>query len=326
MHQRWLLATIILQTGLCSYAGADMLCREQSGAVFVRGECRKAETRLNATALGLVSPPGLKGEKGERGPRGQQGPPGAPGTTTSRMPEPVSAEDVQTRPLWWQVWVMLGTAGVVGFYIFQTHKLRREVQTQTEVQLRPFVIFEPTEGKDLCVRNIGNNTALNVRVGTFALSPPVYDDRAVMAAFPQPVPFLRKGEARPLQGRTTTIEEQVVDHEFLLAMLRPTSEPGKEEAEPFRPRMRIEFENIQGQRYFVQERLLYGDIEILDFGPVTPPPNDKVRRARQRLQTTWQQLQSARQKLQTAWQQLQWRKKRASHVPTTDERDWVDGR
>jgi len=215
---------------------------------------------------------------------------------------------------------------VLGFYILTTQKLRREAQRQSEVQLRPFVIFEPTEGKDLCVRNIGNNTALNIRVGTFALSPPVYDDRAVMAAFPRPVPFLRKDEARSLQGRTTTIEEQVVDHEFLFAMLRPTSEPGKEDAEPFRPTMRIEFENIQGQRYFVQERLLYGDIEIMDSGPVTPP-SDKVRRARQRLQTTWQQLQPARQKLQTAWQNFEWRKrKRAREAPTGDDQDWLDGR
>jgi hypothetical protein len=304
MRHKLLLVVIGLLLVLRAHASAEMFCREQNGAVFVREECRKAETRLNATALGLVGSPGPKGEKGERGPRGRQGSPDAPGTTTSRMPEPISAGDAQRRPLWWQVWLMLGTAGVVGFYTFETYKLRREAQRQTELQLRPFVIFEPTEGKDLCVRNIGNNTALNVRVGTFALSPPVYDDRAVMAAFPRPVPFLRKGEARPLQGRTTTIEEQVVDHEFLFAMLRSTSEPGKEEAEPFRPTMRIEFENIQGQRYFVQESLLYGDIEILDFGPVTPPASDKLRRARQRLQTTWQQLQPARQKLQTAWQQL----------------------
>ena len=62
--------------------------------------------------------------------------------------------------------------------------------------------------------------------------------------------------------------------------------------------------NIQGQRYFVQESLLYGDIEILDFGPVTPPRSDKLRSAQQQLQTTWQQLQPARQKPQTAWQQL----------------------
>jgi hypothetical protein len=95
---------------------------------------------------------------------------------------------------------MLATLGVVGFYTIETSRLRREAQTQTELQLRPFVIFEPAEGKDFCVMNIGNGTALNIRVGTFALSPPVYDDRALMAAFPRPVPFLRKGEARPLHG------------------------------------------------------------------------------------------------------------------------------
>jgi len=222
---------------------------------------------------------------------------------------------------------MLATVGVIGFYTIETSRLRREAQTQTELQLRPFVIFEPAEGKDFCVRNIGNTTALNVKVGTFALSPPVYDDRALMAAFPRPVPFLCTGEACPLQGRTTTIEGQVVDYEFLFARLRTAGDLGEEEAEPYRPTLRIEFENVQGQRYFVQESLLYGDIEILDFGPVTPPASSTVRNARQRLQLAWQQLQPTWQQLQSAWQQLRWRKKkRASPAPTLDEQEWVDGR
>ena len=110
---------------------------------------------------------------------------------------------------------MPATVGVLGFDTLATQKLRREAQTQSELQLRPFVIFEPTEGKDLCVRNIGNNTALNVRVGPFALSPPVYDDRAVMAAFPRPVPFLRKGEAEQFaataNGKIFSFEEAVAN-------------------------------------------------------------------------------------------------------------------
>src|SRR5438132_13037275 len=119
-----------LLLGLGSYAGADMLCREQSGAVFVRGECRKAETKLNVTALGLVGPPGPKGEKGARGPRGQPGPSGEPGTPTPRRLEPTSAGDTQPRPLWWPVWIMPATVGVLGFDTLATQKLRREAQTQ----------------------------------------------------------------------------------------------------------------------------------------------------------------------------------------------------
>jgi hypothetical protein len=168
------------------------------------------------------------------------------------------------------------------------------------LQLRPFVIFEPAEGKDFCVRNIGNNTALNVKVGIFVLSPPV------MAAFPRPVPFLRKGEGRPLQGRTATVEGEVVDADFHFDILRPVGEYAKPEAAPFRPTITIEFENVKGQRYFVHESLLYGDIEIMKFGPRSTPYSSKLR---------------------SAWQKLRVRKgDRATASPAIDEKNWVDGR
>jgi len=322
MRHHRLLGAMGLLIGLCSYANADVLCREPSGSVVVRGACRKAETQLNMAALGLAGSPGPKGEKGERGPRGQQGRPGDAGALAPQTPEPVSAGDTQTRPLWWQVWLMLGTLIVVGFYTIETSRLRREAQRQTELQLRPFVIFEPAEGKQFCVRNIGNNTALNVKVGTFVLFPPA------MATFPRSIPFLPHGESRALQGRTVTVEREGVNDDFLFEILRPGSELEKSEAESladsFRPTMRIEFENIQGQRYFVQESLLNGDIEILDFGPVTPPASDKVRSARQRLQTTWQQLEPT---LRSAWQQFKSRKRERVNAPTAnEEKEWVDGR
>jgi hypothetical protein len=308
MRYNWLLVATSLLIGLCPRANADVLCREQSGAVVVRGACRKAETRLNATALGLVGPPGPKGERGEKGPRGHQGPPGDLGNTASRELEPPSAGDAQTQAPWWQVLILFGTAGVIGWYTIETYKLRREAQTQTELQLRPFVIFEPGEGKDFCVRNIGNNTALNVQVETFALSPPHYADHSIMAAFPQSVPFLRAGESQPLRVRTATVGGEVAGDDFLFEILRPMSEVAKLEADPlpFRPTITIEFENIKGQRYFVQESLLHGDIEIMKFGPRSTPSSSKLR---------------------SAWQKLRVRKgERATASTATDQQDWVNGR
>jgi hypothetical protein len=333
MRHKLLLVVVGLLLALSSYANAEVFCREQNGAVFVRGECRKVETRLNAAALGLVGPLGPKGEKGERGPRGRQGTAGNPGTA-SPTPEPNSVGDAQTRPLWWSVWLWAGTLIVVGYYALETYKLRREAQTQTELQLRPLVIFEPGEGKDFCVRNIGKNTALNVKVETFTLFP------AALAAFPWPVPFLRPDEARPLQGRTALVEGKVVADDLLFDVLRPTGEYVKSEDDTLRPTIRIEFENVTGQRYFVHERLLYGDLEILDSGPVTLPAGSTGRSARQRfqrawqhlqplgpkLQAVWQHLQSRRQKLQTVWQQ-KWRKTKGVNVRTAnEEKEWVDGR
>jgi hypothetical protein len=321
MHRHWLLVVISsLSIGLCSRVNADVLCRDQNGAVFLRETCRKAETRLNTTALGLVGAPGPKGDKGERGLRGPQGPTGAPSTTTRQEPAPVSTHDPQTRLLWWQGWLLAVTAGVIGFYTRETSKLRREVERQSELQLRPFVIFEPGEGKDFCIRNIGNNTALNVQVGTFALFP------SVMAAFPRSVPFLRQGESRSLQGQAMTVEREVTD-EVRLEILRPVSEFEKSEADSFRPTITIEFENVKRQRYFVQESLRHGDIEILNFGPITPPYNSKLQAARQELWTVGQKLWEAWQKLWHTWQQRKGRKKESVTESTTiDEHEWVDGR
>jgi hypothetical protein len=322
MRHKLLLVVIGLLLVLRAHASAEMFCREQNGAVFVREECRKAETRLNATALGLVGSPGPKGEKGERGPRGRQGSLGERNATTSPTPEPSSAGDAQTRPLWWQVWILLGTAVVIGIYTIETSRLRREAQTQTELQLRPFVIFEPAEGNDFRVRNIGNNTALNVRVAPFRLAPPV------SAAFPRSVAFLGKGEAALLPRRTATIEGESVPDD-LFDILHPASELVREEAETLllRPTITVEFENVQGQRYFVRESLLNGDLEILGSGPVATPARSTVRNAWQGLQLAWQQIQPLWPKLQSAWQQLKGRKRERVNIPTVnEEKEWVDGR
>jgi hypothetical protein len=197
---------------------------------------------------------------------------------------------------------------VIVVYTRETYKLRQEAQTQTELQLRPFVIFEPGEGKDFSVRNIGNNTALNVQVGTVVLSPPVYANHSVLAAFPRSVPFLRAGESQPLRVRTATVGGEVAGDDFLFEILRPLSEVAQLEADPFpfRPTITLEFENVKGQRYFVQESLLHGDIEIMKFGPRSTPSSSKL----------W-----------SAWRKLGVRKgERATASTATDQQDWVNGR
>ncbi|MBI3800956.1 MAG: collagen-like protein [Deltaproteobacteria bacterium] len=322
MHRHWLSVVILgLLMGLCSRVNADVLCRDQNGAVFVRETCRKAETRLSVTALGLVGAPGPKGEKGERGLRGQQGASSALGATMPPQPAPLDAGDPQTGLLWWQGWLLVVTAGVIGFYTIETSKRRREAERQSELQLQPFVIFEPGEGKDFCVRNIGNHTALNVRVGTFALCPPV------MAAFPRAVAFLRQGESRSLQGHAVPVEGAVMD-DARFEILRPGSAFEKFDGDSFRPTITIEFENVNRQRYCVQESLHHGDMEILHFGLLTPPSSSrKLQAAWQELWTVGQKLREAGQKLWQTWQQRKGRKQESVTASTTlDEHEWVDGR
>jgi hypothetical protein len=222
---------------------------------------------------------------------------------------------------------------VLGFALVALFKLRGEAQRQAEWQLRPFVIFEPTEGKDFCVRNIGKDTALNVKVGTFALCPPA------LAAFPWPVPFLRPEEACRLQGRTALVEGTAVADDLLFDVLRPTGKSVTAEEARLRPTLRIEFQNVAGQHYCVQERLLYGAIEIVHFGPVAPPSHSTEQGVRQRLellwqrlpplgpqlQSAWQQLRLLSQKLQTGWRQWWRRRNRLNTRTVEEEKEWGDG-
>jgi hypothetical protein len=66
--------TAVLLWGVVSMARASVLCQKKSGAVFVRNTCKKKETLLDVSALGLVGP---RGQQGIQGPKGD---PGAPAT------------------------------------------------------------------------------------------------------------------------------------------------------------------------------------------------------------------------------------------------------
>jgi hypothetical protein len=215
---------------------------------------------------------------------------------------------------------------MIGVATLETVRLRQEAQRQTEMQLRPCVIFEPGDGKDFYVRNIGNSLALNVRVGTFALSPPaVYHASAVMVEFPHSVPFLSKGDKHPVLP-IATVDGAVVAEEFPFEVLRPTPHDTPPTLHSFLPTLTIEFENILGQCYGVHERLFHGDIEILHCAAVTPPAGSKLRATGREWWAAGQKLWLAGQKLWVAGQQRQRKKTRASDSTALDEQEWVDGR
>ena len=60
------------------------------------------------------------------------------------------------------------TGVALAIYTYETYQLRKEAQRQTELQLRPFVIFEVIQVYSTLYRgrlkNIGNGTALNVKI------------------------------------------------------------------------------------------------------------------------------------------------------------------
>ncbi len=66
--------TAAMLWGFGPAARAAVLCQKKSGAVFVRDACKKKETALDVSALGLVGP---RGQQGIQGPKGDPGAPAA---------------------------------------------------------------------------------------------------------------------------------------------------------------------------------------------------------------------------------------------------------
>jgi hypothetical protein len=106
-------------------------------------------------------------------------------------------------------WILLLTAAIVGWYTWETSRLRRTARDQlaqqirqVDVQLqqidatiRPFVIAHPSgagHGR-MIVENVGAGPALNLRLPDIVFNPDQEDWR-IELRFPECVPVLRVGE------------------------------------------------------------------------------------------------------------------------------------
>jgi hypothetical protein len=175
-----------------------------------------------------------------------------------------------------QAVILAVIAGIVWLSTYYTRQLLKEAQKQTELQLRPFVIFECAEDH-FRVRNLGTSPALNVRVKPFTM-PPLGEDTPgdTVADFSgNVVPVLTANAASfVLRNRKVLVNDEVVGAEArdaVLAILKPPRQAGREKL-PFRPEITLEFGNREGQWYFVRESLEYGEIEILASGQVGEDP------------------------------------------------------
>jgi hypothetical protein len=70
-----------------------------------------------------------------------------------------------------QTWAVVLTGFVVIWYTWETMLLRQVAVIQRELQLRPFVVFRK-EGQKYVVENVGNATALGVRIDEIKISAP----------------------------------------------------------------------------------------------------------------------------------------------------------
>jgi hypothetical protein len=226
--------------------------------------------RLDPATLGVQGGKGDRGARGSQGLKGEKGDAGSPGASASDIPG------------WVQAAILFLTMIIVWIYTRETKRLReaaqgqvkesqnqaKEAQRQTELQLRPFVIFEATRD-ELRVKNIGNGTALNVRVRDIQLSEPTVSPIET-ASFSTAVPILLKNQYRPIQCDKLMLDGELAQkggeaHRWVFDILKPIIEIAKPD-EFFRPEIVIEFENVEKQSYFVKERLAHGELEIIDSG------------------------------------------------------------
>src|SRR5436309_10946972 len=73
---------------------------------------------------------------------------------------------------WLNLIVLTATGASIVWYTIETYKLRREAQTQTELQIRPFLslVFEISD-RSLLLYNFGRGVARTIRVQDTSLSP-----------------------------------------------------------------------------------------------------------------------------------------------------------
>jgi hypothetical protein len=141
------------------------------------------------------------------------------------------------------------TGIILIWYTWETSNLRKESQNQvkaaqnqvtetrrqTEIQQRPCIIVEYFGNPPrLRARNVGNGTAINIKLEGVSFSSPVSYGKG----FPLFFPILVKDESVELEG----------------------IEPGNISIS-----MTIHFENIDRSSYFVREKIEPWKIEIIDY-------------------------------------------------------------
>ena len=152
------------------------------------------------------------------------------------------------------------------------HRVTRE-RTSEEGRLRvpqakPFVVFEGT-GEGLQVKNVGEGAAINVRVGEFTVNLGfTYTIR------PESISTLNRGEIRAVQC-DVLVENEIAQGRaanFALDYLKPLRTriarqiARQRPPSDGRPEIVIEFDDTEGQHYFVRETLVRGEMQVLDSG------------------------------------------------------------
>lgn len=151
-----------------------------------------------------------------------------------------------------QTWAVILTGFVLIWYTWETMLLRRVAFLQSELQLRPFLVFRK-EGKRYVVENIGNGVALDVRIDGIMIEEP---GNKLEIRFPKPLSLLKPGDVTDVEVEVN-INGKKSDTVFA-ALLDPKYTNQDID-------VHIHFSNIEGKTYSLVEIVSPQTLSIRGF-------------------------------------------------------------
>lgn len=164
----------------------------------------------------------------------------------------VQSNDAQTLVLILQTVVLAITALLIFWYSYETRRLRK-------IQQRPFVIVQSLGTSSFNLTNIGNSSALNVRVAGISIS--AEDalhgetgaaDRLRSARF---IPHLKAGDPTEIMAQRfrREVTSTQSSHAFGEANFADSS----------LVMLRVDFEDVEMQSYFVEQMVQFNALKIM---------------------------------------------------------------
>jgi hypothetical protein len=157
---------------------------------------------------------------------------------------------------WLNLSVLTATGAAIIVYTIETYKLRREAQTQTELQIRPFLsLTYDVSDRSLLLYNFGRGVARTIRVLDTRLTPPDLAQPVIVRW--DAIDFIATERQRALTGRTTQDGHDVPDQK---EMWRSNFGPhGHKEHE-----VAVDYDDLAGNSYHARFRVDRGVVTLVE--------------------------------------------------------------
>jgi len=160
--------------------------------------------------------------------------------------------------------IVFATAITVGWYSWETRKLRQITQSQTRLSVRPFLTLRYVhEERKLWLHNIGKGVAREVRVHNVSLTRQPDAENYVTVEW-RSIDFIPEGEKRELvgEGQLVTREEKQAISTRLRTWMSNFGRHGRAEYE-----FVVDYRDLTGQPYRAAFEVSRGETTLLRDAP-----------------------------------------------------------